>query len=188
MTGSSRRALLGLAALLLTAGTALADDPADTPAPPTAAAPAAARVAPVELKIPSLGVDANVEPVGAADDGAMDVPKDPDGVAWWSLGYGTGEPGNVVLAGHVDWGGRLRVFGRLSQLQNGEQIVLIDERAREYFYEVTSLRQVEAEGADVDAIFGGSGQSELTLITCGGAFDPAQRMYVDRIIVRARLT
>ena|SRR5712691_9797455 len=187
-------------ALLLTAAPVSADDPADgalpgetggrddralPPAP--ASPPHLARVAPVELKIPRLGVDADVEPVGADPDGAMSAPSDPDAVAWWSLGWGTGEPGNVVLAGHVDWGGRLRVFGALRLLEAGDQVVVVDERAREYFYQVVWSRQVEAEGADVDSIFGPDNPPELTLITCGGSFDQSQRMYLDRIVVRARL-
>src|SRR5262245_33741314 len=107
--------------------------PADTgsessPAPPTQTTP---RVAPIELKIPAIYVDAEVLPVGLAEDGAMEAPKDPDTVAWWSLGSGTGEPGNVVLAAHVDWGGRLRVFGLLHQLGPGDDVVLVDELARE---------------------------------------------------------
>jgi sortase (surface protein transpeptidase) len=142
-------------------------------------------VAPVELKIPALGVDADVVPVGLDDDGAMTAPSDPDTVAWYEPGPGTGMPGNVVLAGHVDWGGRLRVFGLLYRLGPGDRIVVIDEQLREFFYEVAWSRWVAAEGAPVEEIFAGTELSELTLITCGGAFDHASRQYLDRLIVRA---
>jgi LPXTG-site transpeptidase (sortase) family protein len=145
------------------------------------------RVAPVELKIPSLAVDADIYPVGEDDDGAMTAPADPDTVAWWSLGPGTGEPGNMVLAGHVDWGGRLRVFGLLYRLEPGDRIVVIDEQLREYFYEVESSRRIPAEDAPVEEIFASSDRAELTLITCGGEFDHATRQYLDRLIVRAHL-
>lgn len=132
-----------------------------------------------------LGVDADVLPVGEDADGAMSAPSDPDTVAWWSLGYGTGEPGNVVLGGHIDWGGRLRVFGLIDRLGAGDQIILIDEQLREYTYAVEWVRQISAEGAPIEDIFGGSDLSEVTLITCGGAFDHASRQYLDRVIVRA---
>ena len=149
------------------------------------AVPPAERVAPSERKIPSLGVHAEGVPVGEDDDGAMSVPLDPDAVAWYALGVGTGVDGNVVLAAHVNWGGRPRVFASLHELQTGDQVVVIDELAREYFYEVSWSRWVRAEGAPVDEIFAHTARSELTLITCGGEYDARNRQYLDRLIVRA---
>jgi len=127
--GFSSRLLVALSLFFLVPALTLAAEPPgpasapDPPVPPTPAAsdggtvPAssapAPQVAPVLLKIPALGVDADVVPVGMDADGAMDVPKDPDTAVWWSLGPGTGVPGNVVIAAHVDWAGRLRVFGLL---------------------------------------------------------------------------
>lgn len=185
--GFSRSA--GLACCLATVlfpRAVLADD-WQQPVPSSAAEeqPAANRIAPVEVKIPRLGVDAAVVPVGAEDDGAMSAPTDPDTVAWWSLGYGTGEQGNVVLAAHVDWGGRPRVFSQLGRLEPGDLVIVVDALAREFVYEVRWRDQVTAETADVNAIFAAGDRPELTLITCGGAFDPLERMYVDRIVVRA---
>jgi sortase (surface protein transpeptidase) len=106
-------------------------------------------------------------------------------VAWWALGNGTGVPGNVVLAAHVDWGGQLRVFGQLNQLAPGNTVVLVDELAREYWYEVSWVRVVEAESAPIDEIFGNGDAFELTMITCGGEFDHVRHQYLDRVIVRA---
>jgi sortase (surface protein transpeptidase) len=190
--------LLVLSCALLFASPAFADDwatdePLQTDGEPaqTTEAPAGSetfmdRVAPVVLKIPAIGVDANIHPVGEAADGAMDVPPTPDTVAWWSLGYGTGEPGNVVLAAHVDWGGQLRVFGLLHTLSAGSRVTVVDEQLREFHYEVVSSHWVRAEGAAVEEIFAPNGGSELTLITCGGQFDSASRQYLDRLIVKAR--
>jgi hypothetical protein len=176
--------VLALSLSILIALPAHADEE-DNPVVPVVDAPV--RVAPVVLKIPSLGVNADIVPVGEDPDGAMDVPPNPDIVAWWSLGYGTGETGNVVLAGHVNWdfGARLGVFGRLRQLQAGDEVVVVDERLREYHYAVTWSRQVTADGAPIDEFFGDSQPAGVTLITCGGAFDVGAHMYVDRIIVRA---
>ena len=151
--------------------------PVEEPPPP--------QVAPVVLKIPALRVQADVVPVVEDLEGAMDVPPHPDLVAWWSLGAGTGVPGNVVLAAHVDWGGRLRVFGLLHLLEPGDQVVVVDEQLREFTYEVTWSMSVAADGAPVEEFFSHSGVPEITLITCGGAFDQASRQYLDRLIVRA---
>jgi hypothetical protein len=44
----------------------------------------------------------------------------------------------------------------------------------------------DAETAPLEEIFGQVEPSEeLTLITCGGSFDPVQRMYLGRWVVRA---
>lgn len=186
-----RLLMLAVTLFCLAPTIARADDP-DGSAPPQApdrAVPPAGGAAPVELKIPSLSVDAPVFPVGMDDDGAMDVPPDADAVAWWSLGPGAGVPGNMVLSGHVDWGGRLRVFGWLRQLGPGDQVVVVDEQAREFSYTVVESRWVPADAAPVQEIFDGSGVgsgvSEVTLITCGGDFDHDTHQYLDRLIVRA---
>jgi LPXTG-site transpeptidase (sortase) family protein len=191
--------LLVLSCALLFASPAFADDWAGEQTSETEVAPAQTteepagssetfleRVAPVVLKIPAIGVDADIFPVGEAADGAMDVPPTPDSVAWWSLGYGTGEPGNIVLAAHVDWGGQLRVFGLLHTLSAGSRVTVVDTQLREFNYEVISSHSVRAEGAAVEEIFAANGGSELTLITCGGQFDSASRQYLDRLIVKAR--
>ena len=149
------------------------------------AEPPPPQVPPVILRIPALGVQADVFPVGEDAEGAMDVPPTPDSVAWWSLGAGTGVPGNVVLAGHVDWAGQLRVFGGLRRLGPGDDVIVVDQELREFHYQVVSNEAVPADGAAVDQIFANSDVPELTLITCGGEFDRASRQYLDRIIVRA---
>jgi LPXTG-site transpeptidase (sortase) family protein len=184
--GSRVLTLLFLLTLLSTPALAAESPNSQSSADQPVAARAIRPVAPVEVFIPALGVDADVVPVGEDSDGAMGSPTDPDTVAWWSLGYGTGEdPGNVVLAGHVNWLGRLRPFGLIDQLAPGDEIVLHDELGREYHYQVTWSKLVEAEGAPVEEIFSPSDRAELTLITCGGTFVPATREYLDRTIVRA---
>ena len=138
--------------------------------------------------IAALGLDTDVIPVGTDQNGAMSAPDDPDAVAWYSLGPGAVLIGNVVLAGHVDWNGQLRAFGRLESLSEGDEISLWDDAGQEFSYLVDSSDWVDAEGATVDDIFGQSLDSRITLITCGGLFDPFHRQYLQRLIVRAHAT
>jgi hypothetical protein len=68
---------------------------------------------PVRLKIPSIGVDARIKPVGLTADGAMDVPAGPADVAWFDLGPRPGEIGSAVVAGHYwGWNKKNMAFGR----------------------------------------------------------------------------
>jgi sortase (surface protein transpeptidase) len=162
----------------------LADAPDEQPAdqPPVATGPWG--VPPVQLMIPSLGVEAVVEAVGQDPDGAMSTPTQPDDVAWYELGMGV--PGNVVVAAHVNWGGRLRAFGELHLLEVGDIIQVIDAEGHGYEYAVESSHWVRAEGAPLDEIFAQPPVMMMTLITCGGEYVPSRREYLDRLIVRAR--
>jgi LPXTG-site transpeptidase (sortase) family protein len=140
---------------------------------------------PTAIDIPRIGVATDVVAVREEDDGAMAAPTDPDTVGWFESGVGVGTPGNVLLDGHVDWGGRLRVFGRLKELQPGDAVRVTDADGNVFTYSVSWRRFYDADTAPLDEIFGQTGDPELTLITCGGEFDASSRMYVGRWVVRA---
>ena len=55
------------------------------------------------LSLPTLGVDAPVQPVDVRSDGQLAVPDDARVVGWWAQGARPGSPrGSVVIDGHVD--------------------------------------------------------------------------------------
>lgn len=179
-----------------TSGTPPQADPSTpVPAPPTATtnpptqvpSPTTVPVAePKRLQIPSIGVDAAVEYVGLAEDGSMDVPKDPTEVAWYKLGPKPGENGNAVIAGHVDWGGKVMPFWGLKDLKAGDTVTVIATDGKKYDFAVESSKWYTAEGAPVEEVFKSSSTPEITLITCGGTFDRVHRQYLDRLVVRAK--
>ena len=140
---------------------------------------------PAVIDIPKIGAHAQVVPLGDADDGTMQAPSDPDTVGWYGPGIGLGTPGNALLDGHVDWGGRLRVFGVLGQLCPGDTIQITDTEGNVRSYSVTWSRLYEADTAPLDQIFEQTTTEQVTLITCGGAFDRSAHMHVSRWVVRA---
>jgi sortase (surface protein transpeptidase) len=142
---------------------------------------------PVAISIPSLRVNAEVVPLGLEEDGAMSAPTDPDTVGWFELGAGIGAPGNVLLDGHVDWGGQRRVFGLLHLLEPGDRIHVTEPGGSVLSYSVTWTKfYADAASAPLEEIFGQYEPiEELTLITCGGEFDDSVRMYQGRWVVRA---
>ena len=117
--------------------------------------------------------------------GAMQAPEDPDTVGWFEPGVQLGVPGNVLLDGHADWGGRLRVFGRLHQLEPGDTLQITSADGGVLTFDVVWTRLYDAETAPLDEIFQQTSAQEVTLITCGGSFDPSIRMYLGRWVVRA---
>jgi LPXTG-site transpeptidase (sortase) family protein len=154
----------------------------------TSAAPVSAHTvgaAPATIDIPTIGTHAQIVPLGQEDDGTMQSPTDPDTVGWYNLGTGIGAPGNALLDGHVDWGGRLRVFGLLRQLRPGDPIQITDTNGNVLNYSVAWTRLYDANNAPLDQIFEQTSDEQVTLITCGGAFDQSAHMYVSRWVVRA---
>lgn len=173
------------------------------PAPPTPAAavsptaaptaqPATPRVTdvglPVRLKIAAIGVDAAVERVGLDNENAMDVPQDPHNTAWYQYGPRPGQPGNAVIAGHVDYQGLGPVvFARLDQLKQGDEVVVVDEHGVERRFAVTGIETYPRRDAPVDKIFGPAIGEALVLITCDkeSTFDRGRREYRNNIVVYA---
>jgi hypothetical protein len=162
------------------------DPPASTP---TAEARQAGRpvALPVRLQISAIGVDTSFEYVGLTADGAMDTPKDPTQVAWYELGPKPGERGNAVIAGHVDWGGKLMPFWGLKDLSPGDTVTVSTADGHKYDFVVEWSKMYSADGAPVETVFGQSSRTEITLITCGGTFDRASHAYLSRLVVRAAL-
>ena len=84
---------------------------------------------PFRLKIPSINVDSTVEYVGLTMDGAMDVPKEPENVAWYNLGIRPGEIGSAVIDGHSGYkNNKPAVFDNLYKLQKGDKIYVEDRK------------------------------------------------------------
>ncbi len=140
---------------------------------------------PVQIDIPKIGTHAAVVPLGLDPDGSMSAPTDPDTVGWFYPGMGVGTPGNVLLDGHVDWGGQLRVFGLLRQLEPGDSLEITDANGDVLGYSVQWIQLYQSDAAPLDQIFAQTSDEAITLITCGGAFDRSLHMYLSRWVVRA---
>ena len=138
------------------------------------------------LLVPGLGIDAPIVTLGIDPDGTMQSPNNPTDVAWYSFSARPGELSNVVMAGHldyVDYGPA--VFYRIREARRGEevQLVLVDGSIARYrVLDITSYDEATAPVLDIV----GPTQGEfVTLITCGGSFDPLSREYDKRVVVRA---
>lgn len=140
---------------------------------------------PIWLSIPSIGVEAPIVAVGLEPSGIMASPPEAGLVVWYELGPRPGESSNAVLAGHVDWKGKVGIFARLDELQIGDVIEVQNGPDSGFQFAVESINQYQASTAPVAEIFGSSPHSIITLITCTGPFDPIRQEYRDRLIVKA---
>ncbi|MGH2616455.1 MAG: class F sortase [Thermomicrobiales bacterium] len=150
-----------------------------------------AGVAPIALQVDKFGIDAPIE-LGAVVDGIMQDPSGPWVVSWYDGLGKIGEGGNVIVAGHVDYYTvGPAVFWDVGKLVPGDVIRLIGEDGQSYEYAVEWLEYYDAASLTPEIIqtdiVGDTGQESLTIITCGGVFDPATAQYNERWVLRANL-
>ena len=147
--------------------------------------PARPAADPVRVRIPSIGVDATVRAEGLAPDGTMAVPPARE-VGWYSPGSAPGdEQGSAVLAGHVDYDGVRGAFFDLRSLPQGSEVVVTDTTGKDHRFRVTERFQVGKGELPIGRLFRRIGEPTVTLITCGGAFNPSLGRYADNIVVVA---
>jgi LPXTG-site transpeptidase (sortase) family protein len=140
---------------------------------------------PVRLKIPKINVDAVVEYVGLTSQGDMGAPKGPDGVAWYKLGPRPGDNGSAVMAGHYGrWkNGQGSVFDNLSKLIKGDNLYVIDEKGATTTFVVRELRTYNPNDDHAEVFISKDGKAHLSLITCEGVWNEAQKTYSNRLVV-----
>jgi sortase A len=140
----------------------------------------------VRLAIPAIKLDTPVKQAG--------IVEDANGNPTWqtlpfvAVHYGdltalVGDRGNAVIAGHVVTLSEGNVFRFLYQVDIGDQIQVWDQRDKLHTFTVADVKLVPP--TDVSVMDPTPGPT-LTLITCGGTFDPVKREFSDRLIVTAR--
>lgn len=149
----------------------------------------AAPAPPVRLKIPRLGIDASVEQVGLTSDGAMDVPKNYDNVAWYAPGVRPGQQGNAVISGHVDSVSGPAVFWDLKELTAGDEVIVVGDDGTERRFVVRGWETYKATDAPLERIFGPTETIALNLITCdrNSAFDRSIGSYTGNVVVYTQM-
>jgi LPXTG-site transpeptidase (sortase) family protein len=160
----------------------VAADAGDRAAAPLLPAPGYA----VRLSISSIGLDTPVK------QGSLVV--DRRGNPTWetlpfvAVHYGdltarVGATGNAVIAGHVVTLYEGNVFRNLYRVQLDDQIQVWDDEDREHDFVVVDVKLVLPTDMSPMAP---TPDRTLTLITCGGTFDPVKREFSERLIVTAK--
>lgn len=139
---------------------------------------------PVRIKIQSINVDALVEYVGLTSDGAMDVPKGPVNVAWFSLGPRPGGNGSAIIAGHYGWKNNIpAAFDNLHKLRKGDKISIEDSGGVITTFIVREIRTYGKDEAAPDVFASSDGNAHLNLVTCTGVWDKTEKTLSERLVV-----
>ncbi len=131
------------------------------------------------IVVPSVGIDATVRPVGLVFRGGRleyDVPRVEAGQ--YTGTARPGDPGNVVIGGHVAQRGTHGVFEALPKVAAGD-VVEVYRGDQVFRYFITEIRVVAADATDV---MGHTQEATLTLITCF-----PDDNYRERLVVVGRL-
>ncbi|MEU9839976.1 class F sortase [Actinomadura sp. NPDC048032] len=152
--------------------------------------PVLGRSLPVRVSIPSIGVRAPLSRLGLGAGGEVRVPPaDRPGEAGWYQGGPTpGERGAAVILGHVDSGKGAAVFYDLGRLRPGNRVEVDRADGRVAVFTVESVERVPKGRFPTARVYGPLDHPGLRLVTCGGAFDRAERGYRDNVIVYAAET
>lgn len=143
---------------------------------------------PVRIRIPALGVDAEVQHVGVNAKGNMAVPTNYTDTAWYENGPAPGDRGSAVIAGHVNNGlGLSGVFEHLKDLTVGDDIYIERADGEEVHFVVIGSRVYPYTDAPEEVIFNPSGSARLNLITCDGSWVQEDKTYDQRLVVFTRL-
>lgn len=191
--------IIGLG-IIIGVGYFVLDQPTVSPSEPTESAPIpptvaveATRIEPtiqaiptrqpeVLLIIPKANVGAAVIDVFLDESGSWDVSRlggnvgHLQGTAW------IGQPGNIVLAGHVEkQDGSPSAFAYLTNLDIGDEVLLIESGKSPWIYHVSQIQNVEPN--DLSVLYP-TEDNQLTLITCDD-YDFVSNTYQSRIVISA---
>jgi sortase (surface protein transpeptidase) len=153
-------------------------------------APAPVVVAPdppgPRLKIPRLGVNAPIEPVGLDAQHRIAMASSGGRVGWFRESPWPGRPGSAILDGHLTYSSGPAVFADLGRLRAGDLLTLVDAAGQMVAFRVDALERY-APTASPTGLFASSGPARLALITCAGTWNQAAATYSERLVVRATL-
>lgn len=170
--------------------------PSPSPSPSASASPSPSPTvqpgpvlvaAPERLRIPALDVNTKIFPVGLDKNKAIEIPEDIRYVGWYELGVPPGvDRGSAVLVAHRDGREQGRgVFYFLGSLDVGDKVYVKTSAGDELPYKVVSRESILKKRLPYEELFAVDGDPRLTLISCGGYYDPNNGGYQDNVVVTA---
>ena len=139
------------------------------------------------IKIPKLGVNARVMQVGVKSDGSLGTPSNVYDAAWYTGSSKPGQPGAMLIDGHVSSWTTHGVFYGLKRLTAGDIITIQRGDGQIFTYKVVKSQTYSDNNVDMQAAVRPitPGKPGLNLITCTGRVKPGTSEFNQRIIVFA---
>lgn len=139
------------------------------------------------LTIGKLGVKARVLPLGVTASNKLKAPSNIHDVGWYNASSKPGQPGAVLVDGHVSSWESAGVFKNLKQLTVGDEIAIERGDGQVIRYRVVRSQAYDEAETDMRAALQPvtAGKNGLNLITCYGRVKPGTSEFEQRLIVFA---
>lgn len=142
---------------------------------------------PARIVIPAIGMVARVDKMGLQKDKTVQVPKDPMRTGWYRGGTAPGDVGSAVILGHVDSSVGSAIFGRLRDLEPGDEVVVETGDGVRSTFAVLRLATYANDSFPAKDVYAAPGPGRLlNLVTCGGAYSK-KTGYQGNLVVYTRL-
>lgn len=171
-----------------------AQDPGATPSTtkPTSQAVRSYAVAPNlprYIDIGSLSVHARVMSMGVTASNQLRAPTNVHDAGWYNASAQPGQPGAMLVDGHISSWKTKGVFYGINKLKAGAPIKITRGDGKVFTYVVTSVEVKDADKVDMASLLLSADQSKpgLNLISCFGDVIPGTNEFNKRVIVRAVL-
>lgn len=133
---------------------------------------------PVRLIIPSINLNAPIEPVGVNAKGEMDVPSgSTNDIGWYKGGPMPGSYGSAVLDAHV-----FAALKDLRYVKVGDPVYVLTKGGTRLRFVVKESTVFTLSEITSDILFGRSGGKWLNIITCAGTYIASQGTYDHRLV------
>lgn len=139
------------------------------------------------IRIAKHKIEARVLALAIAPSGALKAPGNIFDGGWYRDSARPGEPGAMVVDGHVYGPTKPAVFKKLNTLVAGDQIEIERGDGKRFVYTVQASELVDADKVDMSKVMVPyvAGKPGLNVITCGGKFDIINGKYPQRTVVYA---
>ena len=141
------------------------------------------------LIISKLGVDSRIKPLGVSDSDQLQAPTNVYDTGWYNASSLPGQPGAMLIDGHVSSWTAHGVFYGIKTLVAGDQIKVIRGDGTTFTYTVVKSQIYNANQVDMQAAITPviAGKPGLNLMTCTGDVIAGTSEFNERIIVFASL-
>lgn len=142
---------------------------------------------PVEITIPSIGVQSTIVNLGRNADGTVEVPSSFHVAGWYQYSVTPGQDGPSVYLGHVDSVSGPGIFYRLGDVHPGDHVLVKRQDGRTITFVVTGVRKYSKTAFPTLDVYANTPVPTIRLVTCGGAFDTSTRHYLSNIVAFGQL-
>ena len=137
------------------------------------------------ITIPKLGIDARIIAAGTDKSGAIATPSNVYDTAWYNGSSLPGEPGAMLIDGHISSWTTNGVFHDLKRLQAGDVVQVERGDGTKFAYRVVSTKVYDVNAVDMNNVLAAINPSQpgLNLISCFGEVIKGTNEFNKRIVV-----